>query len=148
MKVYLPTCPLTSGWHTSSTGSGCKEAGLVQDTALLLQRLIHYSPDLKNSLHTNCTAVIKQQGIGTNYSWVSNGKEEWDENNNKRGQQGSRQARPWQQHCLHTEQYLELTSRHQPAYKALDFISLWGHWGLNRFCIHISPSVLINKVSF
>lgn len=43
--------------------------------ALLLQRLIHYSPDVKNSLHTNCTAVIKQQDRGTNYSWVSNRKE-------------------------------------------------------------------------
>lgn len=65
----------------------------MQDTALLLQRLIHYSPDLKNRLQTNCTAVIKQQGVDTNYSWLGKEKAaEWEENNNKRHQRGSWQA--------------------------------------------------------
>lgn len=71
-----------------------------RDTALLLRRLIHYSPDLKNRLWTNRTAVIKQQGVDTNYSWLSKkekkGKKkkaaEWEGNNNKRHQRGSWRA--------------------------------------------------------
>lgn len=70
-----------------------REAGLILNTALLLHRLIHYSPDLKNRLQTNCTAVIKQQGVDTNYSWLCKEKAaEREENNNKRHQWGSWQA--------------------------------------------------------
>lgn len=148
MNMYPLTCPLPSGWHTRVWMRG--SWACAAHAALLLQRLIHYSPDLKNSLHTNCTAVIKQQGTGANYSWVSkrNG-EEWDENNNKgEASQGKvDRPRPWRRRCLNTEGEIDLTSTHQPADKALDFISLWGRWGLNKG-LYISPRVLINQVSF
>lgn len=53
---------------------GRREAGLTRDEALLLQGLIHYSPDLKNRLWSNCTAVSEQQGADANYSWAGERK--------------------------------------------------------------------------
>ena len=78
------TCPLPGGWHANWAGMGEHRQDSCRDTALLLPRLIHYSPDLKNRLRTNRTAVIKQQGVVTNYSWLGENKEKRKRQQNER----------------------------------------------------------------